>query len=41
VHLGVLFDRCDVTPGIDAPTWVPFAAVRRIEALPATLTARG
>ena len=38
--LGVLFERVDVTPAIDAPTWVPFAAVRRIEGLPATLTAR-
>lgn len=38
--LGRLVTRVDVTPAIDAPAWAPFAAARRFERLPATLTAR-
>jgi cytochrome P450 len=32
--LRVLVPRVDLEPLVDAPTWVPFAAARRFEALP-------
>lgn len=38
--LAVLFERCELTPAIDKPTWVPFAAARRYESLPCTISAR-
>jgi cytochrome P450 len=38
--LAALVERVDVTPTIDEPTWVPFAAARRYETLPVELTAR-
>jgi cytochrome P450 len=38
--LAVLAARVDVVPSIDAPSWVPFAAARRFDRLPATLTPR-
>lgn len=38
--LAALFTRVDVDPELAAPAWVPFAAARRFEALPATLRRR-
>jgi cytochrome P450 len=38
--LAALAARVDVTPAIDTPAWVPFAAARRFDRLPATVTAR-